>query len=121
MTSANQVLLALALAMITRFAVAADQDASLRTCGAQCPEFVMIPAGTFQMGSPKDEAGRDHNEGPVHAVHVDAFYLAKTDITVAQFLQFVKATKYRTDAERNVFREGCREWQAPAEDWPDGE
>jgi len=62
----------------------------------------MIPAGTFQMGSPKDEARRDHNEGPVHVVHVDPFYLGKTDITVAQFLQFAKATKYRTDAERNV-------------------
>lgn len=68
-----QLLLALALAMITRFAIAADQDASFRNCSTQCPEFVMIPAGAFQMGSPKDEAGRSHNEGLVHAMHVDAF------------------------------------------------
>ena len=30
--------------------------------------FVLVAAGTFEMGSPATEAGRDADEGPVHAV-----------------------------------------------------
>jgi len=34
----------------------------------RCPEMVMIPAGTFVMGSPNDETNRADNEGPQHRV-----------------------------------------------------
>ncbi|MHC5082276.1 MAG: SUMF1/EgtB/PvdO family nonheme iron enzyme [Planctomycetota bacterium] len=45
---------------------------------------VLIPAGTFQMGSPKSEAGRTANEGPVHPVKITKpFYLAKYEVTQA--------------------------------------
>lgn len=58
-------------------------------------EFVRIPAGEFEMGS--QDCGND--ERPVHRVHLPEFWLAKTEVTVAQFRQFVKATSYITDAE----------------------
>ena len=49
--------------------------------------MVLIPAGTFQMGS---EDGWD-NERPVHTVHVDAFYIDKYEVTNAEYKKFVDA------------------------------
>ena len=40
-------------------------------------EMVPIPGGTFQMGSPPDEAGRDDDEGPVHPVKIEPFWMGK--------------------------------------------
>ncbi|MHC8319532.1 dihydropyoverdine dehydrogenase [Pseudomonas sp. GB2N2] len=33
-----------------------------------CPEMVVLPAGTFTMGTPEDEVGREPDEGPQHPV-----------------------------------------------------
>ncbi len=35
-----------------------------------CPEMVVMPAGTFLMGSPEDEKGRSDDEGPQHRVTI---------------------------------------------------
>ena len=34
-------------------------------------EFVLLPGGTFAMGSPESEANRGDDEGPVHVVTLD--------------------------------------------------
>jgi len=49
--------------------------------------MVRIPAGRFQMGSPREEAesGRDGDEGPVHGVELEEFLIASTPITQAQW------------------------------------
>ena len=49
-------------------------------------ELVLIPAGTFQMGTPEsDETGTDH-ERPVHQVTISSpFYLGKYEVTQAQW------------------------------------
>jgi len=47
--------------------------------------FVLVPAGSFTMGSPSDEDGRYGDEGPQHRVTLDAFLLAKTECTQAQW------------------------------------
>ncbi|MEZ6051897.1 MAG: formylglycine-generating enzyme family protein [Planctomycetaceae bacterium] len=44
-------------------------------------EMVPIPGGTFQMGSPPDEAGRDDDEGPVHPVKIEPFWMGKCEVT----------------------------------------
>lgn len=33
-----------------------------------CPEMVVLPTGTFKMGTPDDEVGRQPDEGPIHDV-----------------------------------------------------
>lgn len=63
--------------------------------GGTAPELVVIPLGTFQMGSPDDESDRKSNEGPRHAVTLaKAFAMARAEVTVAQFRRFVDATGY---------------------------
>ena len=48
-------------------------------------EMVLIPAGSFTMGSPESEGGVE-NEWPQHKVNISrAFYLATTPVTYAQF------------------------------------
>ena len=48
-------------------------------------EMVEIPGGTLIMGSPESEAGRDSKEGPQHQVTVPAFFMAKYELTQAQY------------------------------------
>ena len=33
-----------------------------------CPQMVVLPTGSFVMGSPDDEVGREPDEGPMHTV-----------------------------------------------------
>lgn len=66
--------------------------------------FVLIPPGTFVMGSPPGEPG--HNSGgydeTAHTVTLtQPFYLCKHETSVAQFQRFVDAAKYVTDIEKN--------------------
>lgn len=51
-------------------------------------EMVGIPGGTFLMGSPPDEAGRDADEGPQVAVTVAPFWLGAHEVTWDEFDQF---------------------------------
>jgi formylglycine-generating enzyme required for sulfatase activity len=48
-------------------------------------EFVLVPEGAFDMGSPEDEAGRDNDETPVHKVTLPSFYIGKYETTQAQW------------------------------------
>ncbi len=41
-----------------------------------CPEMVVVPAGTFMMGSPETEEGRRDNEGPQRQVTIDYAFAA---------------------------------------------
>jgi len=47
--------------------------------------MVSIPAGSFLMGSPSDESGRDSDEGPQRTVNVSAFEMSETEVTQKQF------------------------------------
>ena len=56
-----------------------------RDC-AECPEVVVVPAGSFLMGSPATEEGRDKDEGPVHRVWIAApFAVGVYEVTFAEW------------------------------------
>ena len=44
-------------------------------------DMVPIPGGTYLMGSPENEQGRNDNEGPQHPVTVKPFWMAKCEIS----------------------------------------
>jgi len=49
---------------------------------ADCPEMVVIPPGSFMMGSPSAEKGRSSNEGPQHQVTIGrTFSVGKYEVT----------------------------------------
>jgi formylglycine-generating enzyme required for sulfatase activity len=53
-------------------------------------EFEMIPAGSFDMGSPSTETGRFEWEGPLHNVDIKkAFYLGKYEVTQKQWVDIM--------------------------------
>jgi formylglycine-generating enzyme required for sulfatase activity len=68
--------------------------------------MVWIPGGEFAMGS--DDRGESlcsiggvtRDAQPIHRVHVDGFWMDKTEVTNEQFEKFAKATGYITIAER---------------------
>ncbi|MDT8450990.1 MAG: formylglycine-generating enzyme family protein, partial [Wenzhouxiangellaceae bacterium] len=77
------------------------QDRIAAGGGQQGPVMVVVPAGSFMMGSRENEQDRVDNEGPRFRVSFErGFALARTEVTVGQFRQFVEATGYVTDAER---------------------
>lgn len=64
-------------------------------------EFVLIPSGTFSMGSPTDEAARSDDEVQHKVTLSMPFYLAETEVSVAVWRRFAEERKYRTEAETN--------------------
>ena len=86
-----------------------DPASTFRDC-PDCPEMVVIPAGSFMMGSPEDEEGRDDDEGPQHLVTIGApFALGKYEVTRGQFSHFVSATGFETKGCR--YLDGDNSWQ----------
>jgi formylglycine-generating enzyme required for sulfatase activity len=48
-------------------------------------QMVYAPGGTFLMGSPLSESGRDNDEGPQSNAKVPSFYMSKYEVTQAQY------------------------------------
>jgi formylglycine-generating enzyme required for sulfatase activity len=73
-------------------------SAHSRAPGAHPAGMVWIPGGEFTMGTDSDLGWPD--EKPAHRVRVDGFWMDATDVTNAQFREFVEATGYGTTAEK---------------------
>lgn len=75
---------------------------TFRDC-PHCPEMVVVPAGSFMMGSPPWEEGRYNDEGPVHRVAFAApFAVGVFEVTFAEWDACVSAGGcggYRPDDE----------------------
>lgn len=60
---------------------------------ADCPEMVVVPAGSFTMGSPATEAGRYPVEGPQRQITLARpFAVGRFEITRAQYAAFSSAS-----------------------------
>ena len=56
-----------------------------RDCGT-CPEMVVVPAGSFTMGSPASEEDHHDSESPQHRVRISqAFAVGKYEVTFAEW------------------------------------
>ena len=74
---------------------------------AHCPEMVVVPAGQFTMGSPKDEEGHYDDEDPPHKVTIGrAFAVSRFEITSDEW-------------DACVILGGCA-WPAPEIGWGRG-
>ena len=80
---------------------------TFRKC-ENCPEMVVVPAGSFTMGSPTGEKDRDKDEGPQHVVTIGRpFAVGKLHVTRDQFAAFVRETGYQASTKcvlSNAFR-----------------
>ena len=80
--------------------------------------MVLIPAGTFEMGS---EDGDANDEQPVHPVHLDAFYMDVYEVTNAQFKAFVDANPgWQKDNIEDRFHHGDYLAHWTGTDYPPG-
>lgn len=80
---------------------------SFKEC-ANCPVMVVIPAGSFAMGSPETELGRKNNESPQHKVtFVQKFAVGRFSVTFDEWDACV------TDG-------GCNGYSPPDQGWGRG-
>lgn len=93
---------------LTRLSPGKFDETEQNRTGAQAsaPELVSIDPGCFEMGSPDSEKHRSRTER-LHRVCLQKFQIAKHEVTVKDFRQFVDATGYLTDAERGLGGKGC--------------
>jgi formylglycine-generating enzyme required for sulfatase activity len=99
-------LLLLCLASIFLTTTSASADATFRDCPG-CPQMVIVPAGSFVMGSPAEEPGRDSGEGPQHRVTIARrIALGMTAVTREQYAQFAD------EAGRTAIDQKC-DWRNP--------
>ena len=61
--------------------------------------FVLIPSGTFTMGSPKDEEGRDDDETRHRVTLTQPYYMAIHEVTNAQYKSKERGHPYRQRGE----------------------
>ena len=71
-------------------------------------DLVIIPGGTFQMGSPEGESGRSADEGPQRPVQISPFWMGKCEVTWNEFELFMYPTEekrirlgYKVDPKLN--------------------
>lgn len=65
-------------------------------------KMAYVPGGTYTMGTPADEEGRDEDEGPQFEVSVEPFYMGVYEVTYDEY---------------NVFRD--KELDVPTDERPD--
>ena len=60
-------------------------------------DMIAVPGGRFKMGSPENEKDRNKDEGPVHEVDINPFWMAKCEVSWDEFEIFWQLTKPEVD------------------------
>ncbi len=90
---------------------ATDIDIVLKNQSITEPQMTTITGGRYTMGCTKTDDACAAFEKPRHSVTVSTFSMSLTEVTVAQFDEFVTGTGYTTDAEKNAGNNsGCFVW-----------
>jgi formylglycine-generating enzyme required for sulfatase activity len=87
----------IALGIALSACLGGDRRAAAASAAGAPPGMVWVPGGEFEMGS-EEPMFRDAR--PVHRVALDRFWIDATEVTNAQFAEFVQATNYVTIAEQ---------------------
>ena len=92
---------------------------AFRDC-PECPEMIVLPGGSFTMGSPSSEAGRNPDEGPTRRVTIgDGLAVGIHEVTRAEFAAFASATGFPEGNSCWTFENGDgrdrsgRSWRNP--------
>lgn len=64
-------------------------------------EMVLIPGGSFMMGSPEDEEGYSSAESPQHSVTIKPFFMGKYPVTQAQWQAVASLPKVKQQLKRD--------------------
>jgi formylglycine-generating enzyme required for sulfatase activity len=81
-----------------------------------CPEMVVVPAGSFTMGSPMDEPERTgEREEQVRVLIARPFGVGRFAVTRGEFAAFVATTGYKTDADAGCNIHTGSEWKQQAD------
>ena len=99
-----------------------------RDCeGSWCPELVVVRAGSYMMGSPSSESGRNDDEGPRHRVRIaKSFAVGVMEVTRGEFGRFVRETGHSTGNACVTYEGGeweersGRSWRNPGFNQADG-
>lgn len=67
-------------------------DQPFQDC-SHCPQMVVVPAGSFLMGSAANDPGHDLLESPEHLVTVPRFAAGRYDVTLAEWAYFASITR----------------------------
>jgi formylglycine-generating enzyme required for sulfatase activity len=79
-------------------------------------EMVPVPGGEFLMGSPPSEADRADDEGPQVRVKVDPFWIAKHEVTWAEYQAFMAMYDAFKKLQLLVVNRGAGDSNAAADD-----
>ena len=100
--------LSLTFGLILSLGGCADRPETADEAQASVPAgMIFQEGGTYMRGSHgvADSVGRFPEEAPPHLVTVSPFFIDATEVTNAEFLEFVTATGYVTRAERGFTQE----------------
>ena len=96
-----------------------DHRRTWRDCD-ECPELVLIPAGTYIMGSPQHEKGRYRSEGPQRQVRIGKpFAVGVYEVTRKEFSRFVSEVGHPSGDSCETYEDGewsrrsGRSWEKP--------
>lgn len=67
-------------------------------------EMVLVPGGSFLMGSSESEAERDEQEGPQHLVTIPTVFVGKYPVTQAQWKSVATFPKLNRDLKPDSFQ-----------------
>jgi len=110
MNCAHSCLVSLLALFVWGNAIAAvSPPGTFRDC-ATCPEMIVIPAGSFEMGVAPGEEARENlaaefrgRSEPQHRVSIKRFAIGRFEVTRGQYRAFVEATGHKSD--------GCFVWK----------
>jgi formylglycine-generating enzyme required for sulfatase activity len=77
-----------------------ESTARIRAVSGSTDDMILLPGGSFLMGSESADTFPNDGEGPVRQVTVDSFWMDRYAVRNRDFMKFVQETQYVTEAER---------------------